>query len=189
MTEQNLPDQDLTIVGEDEAIPDADVDAVSPDLLYSDDSAGDPLDNIPDPQDIDPDLDPQDIAAGALDPVTGDADGLDPLSSEGPDAYPGAAETNPDRWQDDPLLQDEPGAALGGEPGIESDQTLRDDTEEERYLNGDEQVPPEEPTIGEAAEDVDFGDPAGEDEVDGSNDSTNFGGSPLSQFDPDQLDR
>lgn len=31
---------------------------------------------------------------------------LDPVKGE-PDNYPGAAENNPDRWQEDPLLQDE----------------------------------------------------------------------------------
>lgn len=31
---------------------------------------------------------------------------LDPVKGE-PDSYPGAAEDNPDRWQEDPLLQDE----------------------------------------------------------------------------------
>jgi hypothetical protein len=33
---------------------------------------------------------------------------LDPVHGE-PDSYPGAAENNPDRWQEDPLLQGEAG--------------------------------------------------------------------------------
>lgn len=147
MTEQNLPDQDLTIVGEDEAIPDPDVDAVSPDTV-------------------------------------------DELSSRGPDDYPDAAENNPDNWREDPLVQGEGEQSTDvNEPGTESDQTLRDETEEERYLDGDEQVPPEEPTIGEAAEDVDFDSPVDSDEADASDDAAHLGGSPLSQFEPEDLDR
>ena len=33
---------------------------------------------------------------------------LDPVNGE-PDSYPGAAENNPDRWQEDPLLEGEAG--------------------------------------------------------------------------------
>jgi hypothetical protein len=32
---------------------------------------------------------------------------LDPVTDGEPDSYPGAAEDNPDRWQEDPLLQEE----------------------------------------------------------------------------------
>ncbi len=144
MTEQNLPDQDLRVVGEDRTIPGLDQDTA------------DELDSR-------------------------DAERLDPLKGNSPDDYPGAAENNPDNWRQDPLLQEEPGADSEN-TDVESDQALWDETEEERYRKGDEQVPPEEPTIGEAAADVDFGDPMDEDDVDASNDSTNFGGSPLSQF-------
>ena len=49
---------------------------------------------------------------------------LDPVTSGQPDSYPGAAENNPDRWQEDPLLQDE---VSGEEEDFLSDQTLRDD--------------------------------------------------------------
>jgi hypothetical protein len=139
MTE-NLPDEELTVVGEE------------------------------------PDAADESIAPEALDPVR---DGQ-------PDSYPTAAENNPDNWQQDPLLQDEPAAGAALE---ESDQSLRDETEEARFREGEEQVPPEEPTIGEAAADVDFGDPMSDEEVDASDDGANFGGSPLSQFEPEDLDR
>lgn len=139
MTE-NLPDEELTVVGEEPGAVD------------------------------------ESIAPEALDPVK---DGQ-------PDSYPTAAENNPDNWQQDPLLQDEPAAGVGLE---ESDQSLRDETEEARFREGEEQVPPEEPTIGEAAADVDFGDPMSDEEVDASDDGANFGGSPLSQFEPEDLDR
>jgi hypothetical protein len=112
---------------------------------------------------------------------------LDPVRDGQPDDYPTAAEVDPDNWQQDPLLQDEPGVSPGRLE--ESDQALRDETEEVRFLEGDEQVPPEEPTIGEAAADVDFGDPMSDAEVDASDDEANFGGSPLSQFDPEDLER
>jgi hypothetical protein len=144
MSEQNLPDEELNVVGEDGGIPDAGVDSLAPE---------------------------------ALDPVNGT-----------PDDYPGAAENSPDAWQEDPLLQDDPAAGAGSEGGL-SDQALREETEEERYREGSEQVPPEEPTIGEAAADVDFGDRMDSGEVDASDDGANFGGSPLSQFEPEDLDR
>ncbi|MBT1000987.1 hypothetical protein KIH31_00080 [Paenarthrobacter sp. DKR-5] len=109
---------------------------------------------------------------------------LDPVSGE-PDNYPGAAENNPDRWQEDPLLQDE--AVPGAEADSLSDQTLRDESARGRYEAGEEQVPPDEPTIGEAASDVDFGESPTGQEADASDDQENFGGSPLSQFEPDDL--
>lgn len=139
MTE-NLPDEELTVVGEE---PDAVDESIAPEAL-------------------------------------------DPVKDGQPDSYPTAAENNPDNWQQDPLLQDEPSAGAGLE---ESDQSLRDETEEARFREGEEQVPPEEPTIGEAAADVDFGDPMSDEEVDASDDGANFGGSPLSQFEPEDLDR
>jgi hypothetical protein len=111
---------------------------------------------------------------------------LDPVKGE-PDSYPGAAEENPDRWQEDPLLQDE--AVSGEEEDFLSDQALRDETAQARYEAGDEQVPPDAPTLGQAAADVDFGeDPTGG-EADASDDAENFGGSPLSEFEPDDLER
>lgn len=97
-------------------------------------------------------------------------------------SYPGAAEDNPDSWQEDPLINEEP---FAGQPGAESDQTLRDETQEERYEAGDSQIPPGEPTIGEAAADVDFGDPTGDPMTDGSDDPAHAGGDPLSAFNPD----
>jgi hypothetical protein len=109
---------------------------------------------------------------------------LDPVSGE-PDNYPGAAENNPDRWQEDPLLQDE---VSGEEEDFLSDQTLRDDMKATRDGAGDE-LPATTPTLGEAVADVDFGEnPAGL-EAEGSDDSENFGGSPLSEFDPEDLER
>ena len=111
---------------------------------------------------------------------------LDPVSGE-PDSYPGAAENNPDRWQEDPLLQDE--GVSGEEEDFLSEQTLRDETAQARYEAGDEQVPPDAPTLGEAAADVDFGEVPTGLEADGSDDEENFGGSPLSEFEPDDLER
>lgn len=140
MTE-NLPDEELNVVGED---PDAANESIAPEAL-------------------------------------------DPVREGRPDSYPTAAEVDPDNWEQDPLLQDEPGI---GSPGVaETEQSLRDETEEARYRDGEEQVPPEEPTLGEAAADVDFGDPMSDAEVDASDDEANFGGSPLSQFDPEDLER
>ncbi len=146
MTEQNLPDEELTVVGDNPGTPDDGIDGVD---------------------------------AGTLD---------DDLNAT-PDQYPQAAENNPDNWDEDPLIRGEQGANDAGLP--ESDQELRDETERERYRQGEEQVPPDEPTIGEAAEDVDFpqtGDPDA-DAVDASDDPANMGGSPLSEFEPDDLDR
>ncbi|WP_258802302.1 hypothetical protein [Pseudarthrobacter sp. NS4] len=109
---------------------------------------------------------------------------LDPVSGE-PDSYPGAAENNPDRWQEDPLLQEE---VSGEEEDFLSDQTLRDDMKATTDGAGGE-LPATTPTLGEAVADVDFGEnPAGP-EAEGSDDSENFGGSPLSEFDPDDLER
>lgn len=144
MTE-NLPDEELTIVGEEPEVPN---DSLSPEVF-------------------------------------------DPLLNGQPDSYENAAENNPDRWQEDPLLQDEPGVietgddetgvtAIGDEDLL-SDQTLRDETAEARYEHGEEQIPPGEPMLGEAAADVDFG--MMEDDVDASDDPANRGGSPLSAMD------
>lgn len=111
---------------------------------------------------------------------------LDPVKGE-PDSYPGAAENNPDRWQEDPLLQDE--AVSGEEEDFISDQTFRDETAQARNESGAPGDAPVTPTLGEAVADVDFGeDPTG-DESEGSDDTENFGGSPLSEFEPDDLER
>jgi hypothetical protein len=112
---------------------------------------------------------------------------LDPVAGE-PDNYPGAAENNPDRWQEDPLLQGEEGVS-GEEEDFLSEQTLRDESARARYRSGDEQVPPDAPTLGEAAADVDFGENPTGLEADASDDEENFGGSPLSEFEPEDLDR
>lgn len=139
--------------------------------------------NLPDPeldvvQDDDVLLDDAPGAASSLE--------LDPVQGE-PDSYPGAAENNPDRWQEDPLLQGE--EVSGEEEDFLSEQTLRDESAQARYEAGDEQVPPDVPTLGEAVADVDFGEnPAGA-EAEASDDAENFGGSPLSEFDPEDLER
>ena len=101
-------------------------------------------------------------------------------------SYPGAAEDNPENWRDDPLIKEEP---LLDEPGVESDQTLRDETREERFLRGDTQIPPETPTIGEAADDVDFDDPTVADEDDASDDPLNRGGDSLAEFNAEDTER
>lgn len=110
---------------------------------------------------------------------------LDPVSLGKPDDYPGAAENNPDRWQEDPLLQDE---VSGEEEDFLSDQTLRDDMKATADGAGNE-VPAATPTLGEAIADVDFGENPTGPEAEGSDDVENFGGSPLSEFDPDDLER
>jgi hypothetical protein len=131
MTEENLPDEDLTIITDDE------LEAEERSLLD-----------------------------------------LDPLTGERADRYPGAAEDNPDEWQEDPLLRGE-GYDEEDEDEL-TDQTLRDETAFARWEHGDEQIPPDVPTLGEASSDVDFG--MGEDEDDSSDDPANAGGSPLSHF-------
>jgi hypothetical protein len=149
MTE-NLPDEELTIVGEEPEVPN---DSLAPEAF-------------------------------------------DPVLEGQPDSYEDAAELNPDRWQEDPLLQDEPGVNESGddengvtaigEEGLLSDQTLRDETSEARYEHGDEQVPPGEPRLGEAAADVDFG-MMEDDDVDASDDPANRGGSPLNAMDEQDI--
>lgn len=111
---------------------------------------------------------------------------LDPVNGE-PDSYPGAAENNPDRWQEDPLLQDE--AVSGEEEDFISDQTFRDESPQARQEAGGPQDAPLAPTLGEAVADVDFGENPTGPEAEGSDDVENFGGSPLSEFDPDDLER
>jgi len=115
-----------------------------------------------------------------------------------PDTYEGAAEVDPDNWREDPLLNvrseeeldsdsqvraDDAESDLDAEPdadeaGVDldhpvnpSEQDERDEMAEQRYRLGEEQVPPEEPTIGEALADLDIPeDKAYGDEVDSSND-------------------
>ncbi|MHA7156355.1 hypothetical protein [Arthrobacter sp. TMN-50] len=112
--------------------------------------------------------------ADGFDPA--ESEELDPVTVGQPDNYPGAAEDNPDEWRNDPLLQDEPAATTPAEDPL-SDQALRDE------LAGP--AASDVPTLGEAAADVDFGDPADESEIDASDDSANLGGSPLGQADPE----
>ncbi|MDN3483685.1 hypothetical protein QMA10_17395 [Arthrobacter sp. APC 3897] len=154
MDEQSIPDPEL---GDDPVLADDVADVVTPDEVSEV-----PLSDLTDADDLSSVkefLDPEDLG------------------------YPGAAEDNPDRWQEDPLVNEEP---LMGEPGELSDQTLRDGTAEERYEEGVSQVPPDVPTIGEAASDVDFDDPVAADEQDGSDDPAHLGGDPLADFDSEE---
>jgi hypothetical protein len=103
-----------------------------------------------------------------------------------PDTYPGAAENNPDRWQEDPLIQDE--AVSGEEEDFISEQTFRDESAQSRS-EAEGQAASATPTLGEAVADVDFGEEPTGLEADASDDEENFGGSPLSEFEPDDLER
>ncbi|MDT0194034.1 hypothetical protein Q9R30_01520 [Arthrobacter sp. AB6] len=111
---------------------------------------------------------------------------LDPVRGE-PDSYPGAAENNPDRWQEDPLLQDE--EVSGEEEDFISDRAFRDGSAQARNAADESQEAPIAPTLGEAVADVDFGEHPDGPEAEGSDDTENFGGSPLSEFEPDDLER
>jgi hypothetical protein len=94
----------------------------------------------------------------------------------GPDNYPGTAETNPGRGQEDPLLQDD--TVSGEEEDFLSEQALHDETQHATDV----------PTLEEAAAETELGEmPTGE-EAEGRNDLADFGGSPLSQFDPEDLE-
>ncbi len=120
-----------------------------------------------------------------------------------PDTYEGAAEVDPDNWRDDPLLElsgeEEPEASHQrvlddaqddldadpdpDEPGVDldhpvnpSEQDERDELAEQHYRLGEEQIPPEEPTIGQALADLDIPeDKAYGDEIDSSNDAFHGG--------------
>lgn len=151
MDELSLPDPEL---GDDPVLADDVADVVTPDEVSE--FSLDDLDGPDDLNDQDEMLDPADLG------------------------YSGAAENNPESWQDDPLVNEEP---LMDTPGALSDQTLRDESAEDRYEDGSEQIPPEEPTIGEAASDIDFTDPTTEDDEDASDDSAHGGGEPLADFD------
>jgi hypothetical protein len=109
---------------------------------------------------------------------------LDPVNGE-PDTYPGAAENNPDRWQEDPLIQDE--AVSGEEEDFISEQAFRDESAQSRS-EAEGQAASATPTLGEAVADVDFGEEPTGLEADASDDEENFGGSPLSEFEPDDLE-
>ncbi|MBP3037616.1 hypothetical protein J2M53_15325 [Arthrobacter sp. zg-ZUI100] len=164
MDEQSIPDPEL---GDDPVLADGIADVATPDEV-----ADVPLHDLMDADDLsntDEIVDPADL------PNTGEV--LDPADL----SYPGAAEDNPENWREDPLIDEEP----LNEPGMLSDQTLREETAEERFEDGDAQVPPEVPTIGEAALDVDFDDPASADEEDASDDPAHLGGDPLAAFDPE----
>jgi hypothetical protein len=98
-----------------------------------------------------------------------------PVSGE-PDNYPRTAETNPDRGQEDPLLQDD--TVSGEEEDFLSEQPLHDQTQHATDV----------PTLEEAVADTEPGEmPTGEEAGD-RNDQADLGGSPLSQFDPEDLE-
>jgi hypothetical protein len=106
---------------------------------------------------------------------------------ETPDTYEGAAELDPDHWRDDPLIEgedaeesEEPARVDLDHPDVPSEQEERDEMEEDRYEQGEEQIPPYEPRMGEALADLDVPENhAFEDEIDSSNDSFHAGGDPL----------
>ncbi|WP_026819808.1 hypothetical protein [Arthrobacter castelli] len=175
MTEEK-PEDDLTIVGDNEpSIPDENIDAVPPEMVESEE-------DTPESEEVQP------------------------------DSYPAAAENDPSHWQQDPLIDqgeqedvtsDEAAGSVtatadgvtefgatsdtalndAGDADGMSDQSLRDETAEERYRTGDDQVPPAEPTIGEASGDVDFGDTMDDDEADASDDPAHSGGRSLGSHD------
>lgn len=101
---------------------------------------------------------------------------LEPPASGQPDNPPGTAE-NPDRGQDhrgqeDPLLQDD--TVSGEEEDFLSEQTLHDETQHATDV----------PTLEEAVVHTELGEmPTGD-----RNDQAGLGGSPLSQFDPEDLE-
>lgn len=165
MDEQHIPDPELN---DEPDLADGLADVATPDEVPDF-----PLRDRTDADDlstIDEILDPADLPD--------DDELVDPADL----SYPGAAEDNPDRWREDPLINED---APLTDPGTLSDQQLRDETAEERFDDGDSQVPPEVPTIGEAALDVDFDDPTSADEEDGSDDPAHLGGDPLADFDPE----
>ncbi|MCU1565241.1 MAG: hypothetical protein JWQ56_178 [Pseudarthrobacter sp.] len=107
-------------------------------------------------------------AASSLEP--------DPVAGE-PDTHPGAAENNLGGGRDEPLLQDD--TVSGEEEDFLSEQTLRDETQHGTGV----------PTLEEAAAETDPGGaPTGNGPVP-SDDQANLSGSPLSRFDPEDLDR
>jgi hypothetical protein len=98
-----------------------------------------------------------------------------PFSGE-PDDDPGTLETNPERAEDDPLLQDD--TVSGEEEDFLSEQALPAKTRHVKDV----------PTLEEAAAATDPGEmPSGE-EAGNRNDEADLGGSPLSQFDPEDLE-
>ncbi|HET8795812.1 MAG TPA: hypothetical protein VFM62_05490 [Arthrobacter sp.] len=177
MTEQK-PEDDLTIVGDDETdIPDQNVDAVPPEIVESDENTVESEevqpDSYPQAAENDPDhwrQDPLISGDSVSDVTTDEAAEYDAGTADGVTEFGATSDTSLDNTTSS--AQDEL-----------SDQTLRDETVEERYRSGDEQIAPEEPTIGEAAGDVDFGDALDEEEVDSSDDPANAGGRPLSRYD------
>lgn len=106
----------------------------------------------------------------------GGASSLEPPAPAEPDNSPDTAETNPDRGQNDPLLQDD--TVSGEEEDFLSEQTLHDETQHATDV----------PTLEEAVAHTDLGEMPTREETGDRNDPTDPGGSQLSQFDPEDLD-
>jgi hypothetical protein len=99
-----------------------------------------------------------------------------PVAGE-PDTHPGVAENNPGGGRDEPLLRDD--TVSGEEEDFLSEQTPGDDTRHGTDV----------PTLEEAAAETDPGGAPTGIEPGPSDDQANLGGSPLSRFDPEDLDR
>jgi hypothetical protein len=125
-----------------------------------------------------PDKEPDTVRDGDVlpDQSPGGASSLEPTASGEPDNSLGTAGTNPDRGQEDPLLQDD--TVSGEEEDFLSEQTLHDETQHATDV----------PTLEEAVAHIDLGEmPTGEETGD-RNGQADLGGSPLSQFDPEDLE-
>lgn len=179
MTE-GKPEDDLTIVGDNEPdIPDQSVDAVPPEVVESEE-------NTVESEEVQPDSYPQaaenEPSHWQQDPLIAEGEQEDVTTDEGADYNAGTADNVTEFGATTDTSLDE----AETEAGELSDQTLRDETAEERYRTGDDQVPPAEPTIGEATAEVDFGDAVEDEEVDSSDDPANAGGRPLSRYETEE---
>ena len=101
---------------------------------------------------------------------------------ETPDTYEGAVQpphqrpAHGDDRGDAEALGEEPDRVDLDHPDVPSEQEERDEMARSRYEQGEEQIPPEEPTMGEALADLDVPENhAFEDEIDSSNDSFHGG--------------
>ncbi|WP_284980001.1 hypothetical protein [Arthrobacter sp. fls2-241-R2A-200] len=88
--------------------------------------------------------------------------------------------------QEDPLTSDE--AVSGEEEDFLSDGKTREQAAQPLTRLGDERAKPDTPTLEEAAADIDFGEAPTGREADASDEEEEFGGSPLSEFEPDDLE-
>jgi len=106
----------------------------------------------------------------------GGASSLEPTASGEPDNSLGTAGTDPERGQEDPLLQED--TVSGEEEDFLSERTLHDETQHAMDV----------PTLEEAVAHTDLGEMPTREETGDRNDPTDPGGSQLSQFDPEDLD-